>query len=123
MFDENFAVRNFCGWFRIGCERRRHPSPVNPDVEIARRSDPHLRDAFDIANLPANCLCDLQRSRPQGLGKRKNRNRKVAEFYLWRLFDYDVGQNGARIATLKTLQHALGKTMFQMKIQEVPLSD
>ena len=57
-----------------------------------------------------------------GLAKGKDRDREVAEFDLGRLLDDDVRQGNAGMTPLQTLQHALGKTMFQMTIQEVPLS-
>ena len=58
----------------------------------------------------------------QGLGVRKNGDRKVPEFDLRRLFDDHAGQGDAGVLALQTLQHAQGKAMFEMTIQEVPLS-
>jgi hypothetical protein len=46
----------------------------------------------------------------------------MPEFDLGRLLDDHPGQNGTRVTALQTLQHALGKTMFQMTVQEIPLS-
>jgi hypothetical protein len=79
-------------------------------------------NALNVANLCANCLGKLQRRRAQRLGKRKNRNREVPKIHLWGLFDHDAGQGGTGMLALQTLQHALGQTMFQMTVQEGPLS-
>ena len=110
------------GGFSIGGERGGHPCAIDPDVQVAGRRNLHLGDAFDGADLGANRFGNLQRSRAQRLGERKNRNREVPEFDLRRLFDDHAGQRDAGMTALQTLQHALGQTMFEMTIQEVPLS-
>ena len=74
------------------------------------------------ADFRANRFGDLQRRRAQRLGERKHRDGEVPEFDLRRLFDDDARQGGVGITALQTFQHALGQTVFQMTIQEVPLS-
>ena len=122
VLDQNLAGRNLGGRLPVGGEGGGHPCPVDPDVQIAGRSNLHFGDALDGTDLGADRFGDLQRRRAQRLGEGKNRNREVPEFDLRRLLDDDAGQRDAGITALQTLQHALGKTMFQMTIQEVPLS-
>ena len=117
-----FPGRNLDRRLPIGGEGGGHPSPVDSDIQISRRSDLHFGDAVDGADLRPNRLGNLQRRRAQRLGERKNRNGKVPELNLGWLFDDHSGQRGAGITALQTLQHALGKTVFEMTIQEVPLS-
>ena len=95
---------------------------VDLDVQIAGRRNLHLGDAFDGSDLRPNRLGNLQRGRAQRLGKRKNRNREVPEFHLRRLLDDHARQSDAGMTALQTLQQALGKTMFEITIQEVPLT-
>src|SRR5258708_37650551 len=106
----------------VGRQRGGHPSTIDLYVQVAGRSNLHFGDAFDNANLGANRFGNLERRRAQGLGEGKNRNCEVPEFDLWRLFYDHARQRGAGITALQTLQHALGKAMFEMTIQEVPLS-
>ncbi len=122
VLDQNLAGRNLGRRLLVGGEGSSHPSPVDPDVQIAGRRNLHFGDAFDGTDLGPDGFGNLQRRRAQWLGERKNRNREVPEFDLRRLFHDHAGQGRAGIRALQTLQHALGKTMFQMTIQEVPLS-
>ena len=122
MLHQNLAGSDLGGRFLIGGQRSRHPTSVNLDVEVAGRRDLHVRNAVDRPNFSADRFRNLQRGRSEGLGVRKNGNRKVPEFDLRRLFDDHAGQGDAGVLALQTFQHAQGKAMFEMTIQEVPLS-
>ena len=122
MLHQNLARSDLGGRFLIDGQRSRHPTSVNLDVEVAGRRDLHFLDAFNRADLNTDRFRNLQRRRTQGLSVRKNGNRKIPEFDLRRLFDHYAGQGDAGVLALQTFQHAEGKAMFQMTIQEVPLS-
>ncbi len=123
VLDQNLACGNGYGRLLVCGEGSGHPSTVDLDVQIPRGRRLHFCNALDRANLSLDRFSDLQGSRPQRLGEGKNGNREVAQFDLWRLFHDHPTQGHAWILALQTLQHALGETMFQMTIQEVPLSD
>src|SRR5215468_115934 len=82
--------QDLAGWHIRGCplisgEGSRQPAAVDSDIQISRRSDLHLGNAFDRAYLPANRFRNLQRRRAQWLGKREQRNGEIPELHLWRL--------------------------------------
>ena len=78
--------------------------------------------ALERANIGSNGFGDLKRGRAQRLGKREQRNGEVAEFDLRRLLNNNRRQSGVGVTPLQTLQHTLGKTLFQMTVQGIPLS-
>ena len=77
----------------------------------------HFGDSLDGSDLGSDGFSDLQGRRAQRLRARKKWNSEIPEFDLGRLFDDYAGQHEAGITALKTFQHTMGKTMFQVTIQ------
>ena len=68
----------------------------------------NLGDAFDRTDAGADGFGNLERSRAQRLGKRKDWDGKVAQFDFRRLFDDHIGQSCGGVAARKKLYDALG---------------
>ena len=60
MLDQNLAGRNLDRWLPIGGEGSGHPPPVDPNIQIAGRSNMHFGDALEATDLLANCFSDFQ---------------------------------------------------------------
>ena len=118
VLNQDFSARSLADGFRGGGESGSHPCPIDTYIQIAGGSCLHFCNAFDGADIGTDSFCDFQWGGAKRFSERKNRNREVSEFDLWRLFDDHPGQRCIGIAALQTLQHALGKTMFQVTIQE-----
>src|SRR4029077_2494501 len=119
---QNLAGCNVGGRLLACRQSSSHPGAVNLDIQISRRSDLQLGDAFDGSDLRANHFGDLEWCRTQRLGKGKQRDREVPEFHLRGLFNDNRRQSDSGITLVQTLQHPLGETTFEMTIQGSPLS-